>query len=638
MAKPISRIIDDAATVNDASIEFALEYPSATNAQKDEFKRLSKRKWSTAPSSRTPSNRSSSSSSGGITGSIAGGIQRVYQSHIGQEDRSMNPDVTNDMLEIIKGNGVSLQTVFETAKKTQDYILDQLKAESELRSEINSRTNLTEHLSSQLREDLIESSIYAAKYGFDMSNLSDLYTELVESTGKFSLLNKETFDKAAPVVKAFGTTMAALAGTMVEFEKVGIGANRTIDMIEVAGIKSIQLGLSGKKTVKDIESNISKLNEYGFKNGVEGLATMVRKSQEFRISMDSVFRIADKVMSPEGALELTANLQVLGGAIGDFNDPLKMMYDSTNNVEGLQDALIGAAGGLATYNKEQGRFEITGVNLRRAKEMAAQLGVSYDELAKGAIAAAERSSAASDLLATGLQMSDTDKEFLTNISGMENGQMMIKVPESLKGELGLGEDGKLALADLTEKQKDYLLKNQKAFETMTADKIAMAQLTEVQEISQNLRVIAAGGKRRGLQAEQKIVKGVSSVLGITPVVESAGDAIKKEADTYKVGRPNYDLEIQRQTEGVINKIGEYIPDWVKRLISMNENNTNKTDNTTINNNTQSEAIVNNTNIKDQVRDGFVEALTMTKYNSKNNITVENNVDYLNPKGYFSNDV
>ena len=117
---------------------------------------------------------------------------------------------------------------------------------------------------------------------------------------------------------------------------------------------------------------------------------MVRRSTEIRMSLSETFKVADKVFSPEGALELSAELGVLGAAFGDFNDPLKLMYMATNNVEGLQDALIGAAGGLATYNNEQKKFEVTGANLRRAKEMAAQLGMTTGDLNKTAIAAQER--------------------------------------------------------------------------------------------------------------------------------------------------------------------------------------------------------------------------------------------------------
>jgi hypothetical protein len=38
---------------------------------------------------------------------------------------------------------------------------------------------------------------------------------------------------------------------------------------------------------------------------------MVRRATEVRMSLDKVFGVADKVFDPEGALDLSANLQVL---------------------------------------------------------------------------------------------------------------------------------------------------------------------------------------------------------------------------------------------------------------------------------------------------------------------------------------
>jgi hypothetical protein len=51
------------------------------------------------------------------------------------------------------------------------------------------------------------------------------------------------------------------------------------------------------------------------------------------------------------------------------------MYMATNEVEGLQGALEGVAQSLATYNVETGGFEVTGVNLRQARDIAKALGM-----------------------------------------------------------------------------------------------------------------------------------------------------------------------------------------------------------------------------------------------------------------------
>jgi hypothetical protein len=313
-----------------------------------------------------------------------------------------------------------------------------------------------------------------------MENLGELVTGLGEKSGRFNLLSQKTMENSLVTTRAFGSSLRDMSETMSEFEKVGFGAADTLLKIDTAGRSSISLGLNAKKTTEMLKTDIGKLNEYGFSNGVQGLNRMIQKSLEFRTNMNDVFKIADKVMSPDSAIELTANLQVLGGAIGDFNDPLKLMYMATNNVEGLQDALIGAAGGLATYNKEQGKFEVTGANLRRAKEMADKLGMSTGDLNKTAIAAQERILANNVLLAKGFDMNSKDREFLTNMSQMKDGKMSITIPESLSDKFG--KQTEVTLDSLTQAQIDVLKENRKAFENMSPEQIAKEQFSTVKQI------------------------------------------------------------------------------------------------------------------------------------------------------------
>ena len=330
-----------------------------------------------------------------------------------------------------------------------------------------------------------------------------------------------------------------MAVSIGEFEKVGLGADKTIKTLGDSATKLTSLGLSARKVTTDLESNLGKLNEYGFKNGVQGLETMAKKASEFRMEMQSTFTIADKVFNPEGAIDLVANLQVLGGAIGDFNDPLKLMYDATNNVEGLQDALIKASGSLATYNQEQGRFEVTGINLRKAKEMANALGISMGELNKISIAAAERTQATTALMATGLVMKDEDREFLTNLSRMDGGEMKITVPKSLMDSLGIKETS-LALKDLTPNQEKILLANKEEFEKMNPKDMAMAQLTETQQMSRGIDVIASYYKVRGAEMARGVAKGTGG----------------KEFEELRASIDNYSVSLSKSQKSTIEKDAE----------------------------------------------------------------------------------
>jgi hypothetical protein len=373
-------------------------------------------------------------------------------------------------------------------EKLNREIPDMLSKEVNLRGDLNSALGVAGQLADNYRETISESlpGVVAMGYGFE--DMKNMMIGLAEQTGRFTTLNEKTVRDTAVTSRAFVGDLSEMSKVFSTFEQVGIGAESALNSINEAGTKSISLGLNGKKTVSDIRENISKLNEYGFQNGIQGLTRMAQKATEFRMSMSEVFKIADKVMDPEGAISLSANLQVLGGAIGDFADPLKMMYDATNNVEGLQDALIGAASSLTTYNEEQGRFEITGVNLRRAKAMASELGVSYDELAKGAIAASERTSAASALMSSGLRLDDKQTEFITNLARMKDGTMTIDV-SSISKEFGGAQS--IALDQLTDKQVEILQKNQDSLKEMSPEKIAREQFTATQNMMLNISEITA---------------------------------------------------------------------------------------------------------------------------------------------------
>lgn len=358
-----------------------------------------------------------------------------------------------------------------------------------LLEKVNTEAGLTGQLSKDFREEITNANPRLLQMGISFGELAESATQLVSQTGRFSLINQQVFERAGEVAKAYVGTLQDLVRMYPEFEKIGIGAANAQEMIGEAGKKSLELGLRSQTVTAELSKNIGKLNEYGFRNGVKGLEEMTRKSIEFRSNMEDVTRIADKVFSPEGAIDLAANLQVLGGVVGDFNDPLKLMYMATNNVEGLQDALFGAAESLATYNSEQGRFEISGVNLRRARAMATELGMSLSDLSKTAIAAAERTSASADLIAQGLTLDDDQQRFITNLAQMKDGKMTIQLQSDfLKEQFKANE---VALEDLDQNQANLLLKYQDEFKKLSDNDVVRNQATSIENIKRDVNFVAA---------------------------------------------------------------------------------------------------------------------------------------------------
>ena len=286
----------------------------------------------------------------------------------GSTEQSAAPEQKNDLGSVLN----AYNQVKNDPKNTENSIITNLaktigmvaadsmeeyaKQSSFLLGELNASVGLTGQLSKDFRDQIRAGQPDLERLGLTFGEIAKAAGELVESTGRFALVGTDMLTRAGEIATAYGMNMADVTRSYSDFEKVGIGAAEAQESIADAGERSLELGLQSRQTIEGMIDNISKLNEYGFKDGQDGLAEMVRTATRLRFSLESTFTVADKVFEPEGALDLAANLQVLGAAFGDFNDPLRLMYMATNEVEGLQQALAGVSQNLAAYNQETGNF------------------------------------------------------------------------------------------------------------------------------------------------------------------------------------------------------------------------------------------------------------------------------------------
>jgi len=498
---------------NNISLEKAVEeWRKNPNIQSGDIQKIKNSKVGSSSINRTGIDYQNKSNKGGgsLVSDFVGFAQNAFDASTNISMPAMNQEGFNmpDFQKLAfdsEGNLLKLSEIGKNIIKSiintaGDQTLLYIQEQSALIDKVNTGAGLTGEYAERFREELTNANPRLLQLGIGFYDLANAAKQYLDQSGKFATINQQTWERAGEVAKAYVGDLFDLVEMYPEFEKVGLGAADAQERIAKAGKEAISLGLQAQKVTKTLSLNLSKINEYGFKNGIEGLSQMIRKATEFRMEMNNVYTIADKVMNPEGALELSANLQVLGGAIGDFNDPMKLMYMSTNNVEGLQDALIGAASSLASYNSEQGRFEITGVNLRKAKEMASQLGMTMGEMSKIAIAAAERSKASTALLARGLELKDDQKEFLTNISQMKGGRMVIELnTQQLKDQFGANE---VALDTLTQEQANNLIRMQDEFKQMSENDIVRQQATDIGNIKRDLDyMVALSRKTVGRTAE-----------------------------------------------------------------------------------------------------------------------------------------
>lgn len=407
--------------------------------------------------------------------------------------------------------------------------------EIDLRNKINSQLGMAGKMTLHFRNNIEEASVKMVDIGYGFDDVADTLISITENTGTMAMLGADVLERSRFTIRAAIGDLSKIPGFIQNFSDIGIGAESSFKQIEKSFKGSMELGLIGRRVVSDVNANLSKINEYGFKNGVEGLTRMVQKSIEFKVNMNNVFALAKDLFDPDKAIDLAANLQSIGGAIGDFNNPLKMMYNATNNVEGIQDALIGAAGSLATYNQEQGRFEVTSINLRKAKAMADQFGMTMEELTKISIKSSERQSAATALMSRGLAIDDKEKEFLTNISRMEGGKMVIDV-SSISKEFGNVQQ--IALDELTDTQLTKLKQFQSQFKEMDTKDIAREQFTTTQNIALNVSALVAIARLRVGRETGKLGRTLDDVFG-----KDLDSALRVQKD--KIMGKSSDDEVQR---------------------------------------------------------------------------------------------
>jgi hypothetical protein len=392
---------------------------------------------------------------------------------------------------VLKGLTNPLAAAKDLLKDMGEQAVLYLRQQTDLLEKVGQKTGILGDLSEGFRTEISKASEEAIRVGVSFTELSDVITDVVAESGKFKLLDEKTMSDMALVSK-FSKDLSTYARLIPIFEKIGLGVGDMNREIEKAGRDSMALGLNARTIVTMIGENLDKLNTYGFKNGVQGMKEMAQRAVEFRMDMNKAFVLADKVWSPDGALDVVANLQVIGGAFGDLNDPIKLMYMATNNVEGLQTAIQGAAKSLVTFNQEQGRFEVTGANLRRAKEMADQFGMSVQELTTAGVAGMERMQASTELAGNALKLDPKQTEFITNLARMEGGKMVISIPENLRTQLGMDKKQEnIALENIDQAMAERLIAEQDKLKDKSMKEIAVDQVSIMENINRSIDYLVA---------------------------------------------------------------------------------------------------------------------------------------------------
>jgi hypothetical protein len=299
---------------------------------------------------------------------------------------------------------------------------------------------------------------------------------------------------------------------------MGIGVEGAVSSIDDMASKARSLGLNVNTFLSTTAKNLKLVNSYGFKDGVDGLTRMVARAQALRIDMSSVKGLAADLLNPEKAVELAAEFQNLGGAIGALGDPFQLMNLGQNDMEGLQNAIINATKASVQFNGQTKRFEISALEMRRLRAFASATGADYEQLADSAVRAAKETMAFEDIKF--LDVDSDKKQLIANLAKLnKDGKLEIQLPNM---------DKAVELTELNAKQiEDAYGELQKQQETGELDAlgVARAQLSTLEQIVVTLKTPAgklaaniAGGQnyekvsQNAKNLSQQVQQGLETLL------------------------------------------------------------------------------------------------------------------------------
>jgi len=381
-----------------------------------------------------------------------------------------------DVLKNIKNLNLTNMDNMET-------ILDMLALEDTIRLDISKSLGMSNAQLMDTVDGLTEAGMSASKLGITVHDLFETFKQMSVAIDRLTYISPETTERAALLTK---TLDGFDAGKFAEaFDTVGYSlgtAMGKVDDTDNAMSEIIQtgrqFGVVMEKFLGNIGDNLKLINTYGFEKGVTGLASMVARGQALGLEMSTVTNLADKFFDPEGAIDFAAQMNVIGGAVGDLADPFKLMYMATNDLDGLHLAITDTAAAAVHFDKEKNKFSISPDQRRQLKAMAEQMGMSYQELADTAVKSARRAEVFNQI-GDFSDMSKTDKELIASMSEIgKGGVAQVKIP---------GIDEMVDVANITEDQMGLLRK-----EGMTDTDVYKQQLTVAEKANQYLAAMDAG--------------------------------------------------------------------------------------------------------------------------------------------------
>ena len=251
----------------------------------------------------------------------------------------------------------------------------------------------------------------------------DIQQAAATTLGRNVILTSGSYEKLYETAKVTGQSNELL---MKGFKDAGFSLYDVSNQMQKVMDTARSTGVNALAVSTQVVANMSKMNQFNFQGGVEGLAKMAAQAVNLRVDMKATLDIAKGLFNPEKAIDMAAAMQRLGVAQGDLLDPLKLMDLARNDPAELQNQIAQMSKQFVQLNAD-GHFEIMPGAKQQLMEIGQELGYQNGELERMALGGAELEQKMGKIKFPEFATKE-QQEMLANITEMgANGDMKIKV-------------------------------------------------------------------------------------------------------------------------------------------------------------------------------------------------------------------
>ena len=233
-----------------------------------------------------------------------------------------------------------------------------------------------------MRDAFEKSAGYVTRLGGTIGDIQSVMQGYADETGRARVMTADMVKDITAIGK--GTELGIEQATKLgaQFELMGFNAKTTMDYVQGVVDTSERMGVNTTKVLKNVNDNFKKLNTYTFQQGVKGFAQMAMYAEKFKIDIGQALNAADVARKLEGAIDLAAQLQVMGGEFAK-TDPFEMLFLSRNDPAKFTEKIADMTKGVVSFRKmADGTFEkfISPADRDRLAAVAKSMGMEAGAL------------------------------------------------------------------------------------------------------------------------------------------------------------------------------------------------------------------------------------------------------------------